>query len=340
MNARAVATGAAGAVLGELDEYLLFSEDEIDSWQWRELTWDLFYGGTLPWDQTFERQDRTEALRGDPRSPRAVFASALCATSAYRGDPGRLDDGGIIGGGIVDGHDVRVTTLWWTTYAGAEPTPSGSVQELGIGKAEHFDWWYVYAVGPREALTPGGVADELRRCAPNLDADALADNTAVLASPSASAADAAATIVGLLRFASPNATADLAAWERAVAAAAAPQYAQRATEEARADRDEMAQAGMRSLLRSPVCYIERPATEPAGDALALERLVELLIEQWYIDDSGTVHDVGPFLTAVPMARTADGRWVQYADRQDVVSETSTQARADAIVRHLDACNAF
>ena len=340
LHARAVATGAAGAVVSELDEYLLFGDDEIDAAQWQKLTWERFYGGTLPYDVTFDRRDRANALRDDPRSPRAVFASALCATSQYRGDPGRLDDGGIVNGGIVDAHELRVTTSWWTTYAAGDPAPSATVQELGIGKAERADWWYVYAVGPREQLSPAGVAGELRRCAPVLDADALADEAAAVASREAAAADVAATIVGLLRFAAPSATADLAEWERVVAGAAAAQYAQRAAEYAWVERDEMAQVGVSYLLRSPVCFIERPATELAGDGLGLERVVDLLVEQWFIDNSGTAHNVGPFLTAVPMARTPGGRWVQYADRQDVVGDTSTAARADAVRRHLATCNAF
>ena len=74
-----------------------------------------------------------------------------------------------------------------------------------------------------------------------------------------------------------------------------------------------------------MCCIERPAVALAGDGLGLERLIDVLIEQWYLDESGTAHNVGPFLTAVPMARGADGRWVQYADRQDVVADTSPPA---------------
>ena len=211
MNARAVASGAAGAVVAELDEYLLFGDADIGALQWRRAIWDLFYGDGLQWDENFARLDRAEALAGDPRSPRAVFATALCATPVYRGEPGRLPDGGRVNARFVDAHDVRVVTLWWITYADGDATPSGSVRDLGIGKREGHDRWWVYAAGPREPLTPAGVAVELQRCEPILDAAALADEAAALASPNSTAA--------------PTATVDRSDWERVLAAAAAPQYA-------------------------------------------------------------------------------------------------------------------
>ena len=339
MNPRAVASGAAGGVVAELDEYLLFGDAGIDAFQLRTVTRDLFWD-SLARDEHLARMDRAEALAGDPRSPQAVFATALCATSVYRGKPDQRPDGKMLNAHFVDAHDVRVLTLWWVSYADGDATPSGSVRDLSIGMRENNNWWWVYWAGPREPLTPEGVAGEVQRCEPTLDAAALANEAAAVASPDSTAAEVAARVVGLLRFAAPSATVDLGEWERVVAAAAAPQYTQRAVAEARLERQQLAEVGIRTLLRAPVCYIERPAAALAGDGLGLERLVDLLIEQWYLDEAGTAHNVGPFLTSVPMARGADGRWVQYADRQDVVSDTSLEARAAAIRRHLANCNAF
>lgn len=339
MNPRAVASGTAGGVVAELDEYLLFGDAGIDAFQLWSVTRDLFWD-SLAWDENFARLDRAEALAGDPRSLEAVFATALCATSVYRGKPDQRPDGRMLNAHFVDAHDVRVLTLWWVSYADGDATPSGSVRDLSIGMRENNNWWWIYWAGPREPLTPEGVAGEVQRCEPTLDAAALADEAAALASPDSTAAEVAATVVGLLRFAAPSATVDLGEWERVVGAATAPQFTQRAVAEARLERQQLAEVGIRTLLRAPVCYIERPAAALAGDGLGLERLVDLLIEQWYLDEAGTAHNVGPFLTSVPMARGADGRWVQYADRQDVVSDTSTDARAAAIRRHLANCSAF
>ena len=102
---------------------------------------------------------------------------------------------------------------------------------------------------------------------------------------------------------------------------------------------QFAQAGIWRLLRAPACFIERLAAELPDDGLSSPRLIELLIEHWYVADNGAAHDLGLYLAAVPIARTADERWVQLADRRAVIPDTSTHTRADAIRRRLAVCTA-
>ena len=334
LNERGVASGAVGGLLGEFDEYLVYDNrsDGVSGMEWTALMQDVFYGA-LRFDQGAARSDRSKALRDSDRRVRRVFASPLCVTTRP-GEPSDLPPD------LSHPHHVRVTTLWRTVYADGEATPAATAQEFTVARTTRRDRWYVVAVGPRQELSTSGVAEELSSCQPTLDGDSLAADANYLAWPQISAPAAAARIFGLLQYAAPGATADLAEWERAVVASAAEHDAERARTMAWDERDEMAQAGVWTLLRSPVCHIDRAAREPAGEGLSQPRLVELLVEQWFIYADGIAHEEGPVLTAVPMARTEDGRWVQYAAQQPVIEDTSATALADAVARHLASCSAY
>ena len=218
---RTVATGAAGAVLGEIAEYVVFDADVIGDDQWFEAMEDLFADRGLVGEQVAERQRHGELLRAGGRQPRGLFATALCAMSQpTRSAPGDFSDG----------HDLRVVTLWWASFSDGDAVPSGTVQDLSVAKATIWERWFVYAVGPRRSLSPAGVAAEVARCEQPLDAEALADDGSALRSRVLNAPDTAARIVGLLRYAAPAATAAVTEWERVVVDAAAPQYAHLALE--------------------------------------------------------------------------------------------------------------